>query len=45
MGYNNVESMDGGWKGWLESGSANAKIRASAGPSSKEFSGLEEFRN
>jgi rhodanese-related sulfurtransferase len=20
MGYSNVESMDGGWKGWLESG-------------------------
>jgi len=20
MGYNNVESMDGGWKGWLEAG-------------------------
>jgi len=20
MGYTNVESMDGGWKGWLEAG-------------------------
>src|SRR3974377_132806 len=20
MGYNNVESMDGGWKGWLDAG-------------------------
>jgi rhodanese-related sulfurtransferase len=20
MGYNNVESMDGGWKGWVEAG-------------------------
>ncbi len=20
MGYSNVESMDGGWKGWLEAG-------------------------
>jgi len=25
MGYNNVESMDGGWKGWLEAGLPIAK--------------------
>jgi len=25
MGYSNVESMDGGWKGWLESGFPTAK--------------------
>jgi len=25
MGYNNVESMDGGWKGWLEAGLPTAK--------------------
>jgi rhodanese-related sulfurtransferase len=25
MGYTNVESMDGGWKGWLEAGLATAK--------------------
>lgn len=25
MGYTNVESMDGGWKGWLESGLPIAK--------------------
>jgi rhodanese-related sulfurtransferase len=25
MGYSNVESMDGGWKGWLEAGLATAK--------------------
>ncbi|HMI52178.1 MAG TPA: rhodanese-like domain-containing protein [Candidatus Saccharimonadales bacterium] len=25
MGYTNVESMDGGWKGWLEAGLAAAK--------------------
>ena len=25
MGYTNVESMDGGWKGWLEAGLPTAK--------------------
>lgn len=25
MGYSNVESMDGGWKGWLEAGLPTAK--------------------
>jgi len=25
MGYNSVESMDGGWKGWLEAGLPTAK--------------------
>jgi rhodanese-related sulfurtransferase len=25
MGYTNVESMDGGWKGWLEAGLATQK--------------------
>lgn len=25
MGYNNVESMDGGWKGWLAAGLPTAK--------------------
>lgn len=25
MGYTNVESMDGGWKGWLEAGLPAAK--------------------
>jgi len=25
MGYSNVESMDGGWKGWLEAGLPIAK--------------------
>jgi rhodanese-related sulfurtransferase len=25
MGYNNVESMDGGWKGWLDAGLPTAK--------------------
>ena len=25
MGYNNVESMDGGWKAWLEAGLPIAK--------------------
>ena len=25
MGYTNVESMDGGWKGWLEAGLPPAK--------------------
>ena len=25
MGYTNVESMDGGWKGWLAAGSPTAK--------------------
>ncbi len=25
MGYKNVESMDGGWKGWLEAGLPTAK--------------------
>lgn len=25
MGYNNVESMDGGWKGWLAAGFATQK--------------------
>jgi len=25
MGYSNVESMDGGWKGWLEFGFPTAK--------------------
>lgn len=25
MGYTNVESMDGGWKGWVESGLPTAK--------------------
>jgi rhodanese-related sulfurtransferase len=25
MGYHNVESMDGGWKGWLEAGFPTAK--------------------
>jgi rhodanese-related sulfurtransferase len=25
MGYTSVESMDGGWKGWLEAGFAAAK--------------------
>src|SRR6201998_3505675 len=25
MGYNNVESMDGGWKGWGEGGRATGK--------------------
>jgi rhodanese-related sulfurtransferase len=25
MGYNNVESMDGGWKGWLEAGLPTVK--------------------
>ncbi len=25
MGYRNVESMDGGWKGWLEAGLPTAK--------------------
>jgi len=25
MGYNNVESMDGGWKGWLEAGLPTAR--------------------
>ena len=25
MGYTNVESMDGGWKGWLDAGLPTAK--------------------
>lgn len=25
MGYHNVESMDGGWRGWLEAGLPTAK--------------------
>jgi rhodanese-related sulfurtransferase len=25
MGYSNVESMDGGWKGWLEAGNPTQK--------------------
>jgi len=25
MGYSNVESMDGGWKGWLEAGFPTSK--------------------
>jgi rhodanese-related sulfurtransferase len=25
MGYTNVESMDGGWKGWIEAGLPTAK--------------------
>ena len=25
MGYSNVESMDGGWKGWLQAGLPTAK--------------------
>jgi rhodanese-related sulfurtransferase len=25
MGYSNVESMDGGWRGWLEAGLPTAK--------------------
>jgi|ERR1700731_5277660 rhodanese-related sulfurtransferase len=25
MGYSNVESMDGGWKGWLDAGLPTAK--------------------
>jgi rhodanese-related sulfurtransferase len=25
MGYSNVESMDGGWKGWLAAGNATQK--------------------
>jgi len=25
MGYSNVESMDGGWKGWVEAGYATKK--------------------
>ena len=25
MGYNNVESMDGGWKGWISAGLPTAK--------------------
>lgn len=25
MGYNNVESMDGGWKGWVEAGLPTAR--------------------
>jgi rhodanese-related sulfurtransferase len=25
MGYNNVESMDGGWKGWVGAGLPRAK--------------------
>src|SRR5229473_2932029 len=25
MGYNNVESMDGGWRGWLEAGLPTAR--------------------
>jgi rhodanese-related sulfurtransferase len=25
MGYNNVESMDGGWKGWVDAGLPTAK--------------------
>jgi len=25
MGYTNVESMDGGWKGWIEAGLPMAK--------------------
>ena len=25
MGYTNVESMDGGWKGWVEAGLPTAK--------------------
>jgi len=25
MGYNNVESMDGGWKGWLQAGLPTTK--------------------
>jgi rhodanese-related sulfurtransferase len=25
MGYNNVESMDGGWKGWLDAGLPTAR--------------------
>jgi rhodanese-related sulfurtransferase len=25
MGYSNVESMDGGWKGWIEAGLPTAK--------------------
>jgi rhodanese-related sulfurtransferase len=25
MGYSNVESMDGGWKGWLEAGLPTAR--------------------
>jgi rhodanese-related sulfurtransferase len=25
MGYTNVESMDGGWRGWLEAGPPTAK--------------------
>lgn len=26
MGYHNVESMDGGWRGWLEAGLPIAKV-------------------
>jgi len=25
MGYTNIESMDGGWKGWLDAGLPIAK--------------------
>src|SRR5215475_8392093 len=37
MGYTNVESMDGGWKGWLEAGFPTQKERRMAGAEGFEF--------
>src|ERR1700741_2473144 len=37
MGYTNVESMDGGWKGWLEAGLPTVREGAISEPVSKKI--------
>src|SRR3981189_1932373 len=47
MGYTNVESMDGGWKGWLEAGRHTGKDYPLPilFPGERNLAGAEGFEN